>query len=152
MLLSSQYYTRSEQAPRFTFWYMGLGVAQILGGIISFAFQHVHHAALDGWRIMFLMLGLITSVVGALTFFFIPDTPIKASWLTDDEKTALLQHVSHNQTGLWSSKLNLEQIWEAVMDMQLWLLVITTILVGEHASSLALKLTCHFFRCQYPVG
>lgn len=133
MFLSSQYYTRSEQAPRFTFWYMGMGVAQILGGIISFAFQHVHNAALDGWRIMFLMLGLITSVVGALTFFFIPDTPLKASWLADYEKTALLQHVSHNQTGLWSSTLNLEQIWEAVMDMQLWLLVITTILVGSHS-------------------
>ncbi|KAJ5563813.1 hypothetical protein N7513_000055 [Penicillium frequentans] len=130
MFLSSQYYTRSEQAPRFTFWYMGMGVAQILGGIISFAFQHVHNAALDGWRIMFLMLGLITSVVGALTFFFIPDTPLKASWLADYEKTALLQHVSHNQTGLWSSTLNLEQIWEAVMDMQLWLLVITTILIS----------------------
>ncbi|KAJ6016662.1 hypothetical protein N7451_000041 [Penicillium sp. IBT 35674x] len=130
MLLSSQYYTRSEQAPRFTFWYMGMGVAQILGGIISFAFQPVHNAAVDGWCIMFLILGLITSVVGALTFSFIPDTPLKASWLTDDEKTALLQHVSHNQTGLCSSKLNLEQIQEAVMDMQLWLLVITTILIS----------------------
>lgn len=33
MLISSQYYTKSEQAPRFTFWFLGLGVAQIIGGI-----------------------------------------------------------------------------------------------------------------------
>lgn len=129
MLLSSQYYTRSEQAPRFTFWYMGLGVAQILGGIISFAFQHIHHASLEGWRIMFLVLGLITAIVGTLTFFFIPDTPIKAKWLSEDEKVALLQHVSENQTGVWSTTLNPKQILDAICDVQLWLLTLTTILV-----------------------
>lgn len=135
MLISSQYYTRSEQAPRFTFWYMGLGVAQILGGIISFAFQHVHHASLEGWRIMFLVLGLVTAVVGTLTFFFIPDTPIKAKWLSEREKVALLQHVGENQTGVWSTTVNLKQIWESVSDIQLWLLTLTTILVSPYPST-----------------
>ncbi|KAJ5112046.1 hypothetical protein N7532_000091 [Penicillium argentinense] len=130
MLISSQYYTRSEQAPRFTFWYMGLGVAQILGGIISFGFQHVTGASMEGWRIMFLVLGLITAVVGALTFIFIPDTPIKASWLSSAEKVALLHHVSENQTGIWSSAVNLSQIAEALLDPQLWLLTLTTILIS----------------------
>ena len=129
MLISSQFYTRSEQAPRFTFWYMGLGVAQILGGAISFAFQHVEHAALEGWRVMFLVLGLVTVVIGTLTFFFIPDTPMKASWLSEDEKVALIQHVSENQTGIWSSSLNLRQVWEGVLDIQLWILTLMTILV-----------------------
>jgi MFS family permease len=108
---------------------MGLGVAQILGGLISFGFQHVHHASMEGWRIMFLVLGLLTSVVGGLTFFFIPDTPIKATWLSESEKVALLEHVSENQTGVWSTTLNLSQILEAVCDVQLWLLTVTTILV-----------------------
>ncbi|KAJ6184430.1 hypothetical protein N7519_005731 [Penicillium mononematosum] len=130
MLISSQYYTRSEQAPRFTVWYMGLGVAQILGGIISFGFQHVHNASLEGWQVMFLVLGLVTMVVGTLTFFFIPDTPMKATWLSDNEKVALLQHVSENQTGVWSTKLNLRQILEALGDIQLWLLTVTTILIS----------------------
>ncbi|KAJ5489542.1 hypothetical protein N7539_004432 [Penicillium diatomitis] len=130
MLLSSQYYTRSEQAPRFTFWYMGLGVAQILGGIISFAFQHVKYASLEGWRIMFIVLGLVTMVVGALTYFFIPDTPIKAKWLSEEEKIALLQHVGENQTGVWSTTLNFGQIKDAVFDVQLWLLTLITILIS----------------------
>ncbi|KAJ5952343.1 uncharacterized protein N7479_010756 [Penicillium vulpinum] len=130
MLISSQYYTRSEQAPRFTIWYMGLGIAQIIGGIISFGFQHVHHASLEGWRIMFLVLGLVTAFIGVLTFFFIPDTPMKAPWLSENEKVALLQHVSENQTGVWSTALNLKQIWEAIADIQLWLLTVTTILIS----------------------
>ncbi|KAJ5712962.1 uncharacterized protein N7483_010143, partial [Penicillium malachiteum] len=130
MLLMSQFYTRSEQAPRFTLWYTGLGVAQILGGIISYGFQHVRNTSIDGWRIMFLVMGLVTMLVGILIFFFIPDTPSKASWLSDSEKVALLQHVGENQTGVWSSKVHMEQIWEAIMDIQLWLLTFTTILIS----------------------
>ncbi|KAE8150481.1 major facilitator superfamily domain-containing protein [Aspergillus avenaceus] len=126
MLLSSQFYTRSEQAPRFTFWYIGLGVAQILGGVISFAFQQVHNS-FAGWRIMFLVLGLVTALVGALTVLFIPDTPMKAKWLSESEAVALLQHVSVNQTGVWSSAFDGNQIWEAMRDVQLWLLTLTTI-------------------------
>ncbi|PYH71817.1 putative MFS transporter [Aspergillus vadensis CBS 113365] len=130
MLISSQYYTKSEQAPRFTLWYNGLGVAQIIGGLVSFGFQHVHHGAtLAGWRIMFLVIGLATVLIGVLTLLFIPDTPMKAKWLSEEEKVALLQHVSVNQTGVWSSTINLKQIWEAVLDIQLWLLVLITILV-----------------------
>lgn len=135
MLLSSQFYTRSEQAPRFTFWYLGLGVAQIIGGIISFAFQQVHNT-FAGWRIMFLVLGLVTMLVGVLTMLFIPDTPMKARWLSETEKVALLRHVSVNQTGVWSSRVDMRQIWEAVGDVQLWLLTLTTICVSHFCLSL----------------
>ncbi|PWY84766.1 putative MFS transporter [Aspergillus heteromorphus CBS 117.55] len=130
MLISSQYYTKSEQAPRFTFWYNGLGVAQIIGGLVSFGFQHVEHTSMAGWRIMFLVIGLVTVVVGVLTFLLIPDTPMQAPWLSSEEKVALLQHVSINQTGVWSSTFNGKQIWEAVRDVQLWLLTLITILIS----------------------
>ncbi|KAL1610871.1 hypothetical protein SLS59_000508 [Nothophoma quercina] len=41
LLISSQWYSKSEQAPRFSFWYCGLGFGQIIGGAISYGFQHV---------------------------------------------------------------------------------------------------------------
>ncbi|PLB52387.1 putative allantoate permease [Aspergillus steynii IBT 23096] len=127
MLLSSQYYTKQEQAPRFTFWYLGLGVAQIIGGIISFGFQHVHNS-FEGWRIMFLVMGLITVIVGVATYFFIPDTPMKAKFLSDDEKISILKHVSVNQTGIHNSKFNYKHIIESVFDVQVWLLTLQVVL------------------------
>lgn len=128
MLISSQYYTKSEQAPRFTFWFLGLGVAQIIGGIISFGFQHVH-SRFASWRSMFLVMGLLTVLVGFGTFFFLPDTPMKAKWLSDDEKVALLQHTRVNQTGIRNSKFNTRQILEAVTDVQVWLFCLMLALV-----------------------
>lgn len=54
MLLTAQYYTKAEQAARFSVWYMGIGIGQVLGGLFSWAFQHVDaRATLAGWRIMF---------------------------------------------------------------------------------------------------
>lgn len=133
MLISSQYYTKSEQAPRFTFWFLGLGVAQIFGGIISFAFQHVH-SKFASWRIMFLVMGLITVVVGFSTLFYLPDTPMQAKWLSDDEKVALLQHTRVNQTGIRNSKFNSRQILEAVLDVQVWLFCLMVALVRAPSS------------------
>ncbi|KAF4925016.1 Thiamine pathway transporter THI73 [Colletotrichum viniferum] len=131
MLISSQWYTKSEQAPRFSFWYLGLGLGQILGGAISYGFQHVAPGAgLAGWRIMFVVLGCVTVTIGLTTFFFVPDTPMKARWLSDIEKVALLKHVSVNQTGIESRKFRPKQILEALMDPQMYLMTIAVVLLS----------------------
>ena len=132
MLISSQWYTKSEQAPRFSFWYLGLGVGQILGGSVSYGFQHISTgASLAGWRTMFVTLGAITVVTGICTFLFLPDTPMKARWLSTSEKVALLKHVSVNQTGIQSDKFRFKEIIEALVDPQMYLMVVSVILVSR---------------------
>lgn len=131
MLISSQWYTKSEQAPRFSFWYLGLGLGQITGGVISFAFQQIENAPIEGWRIMFIVLGIVSAIVGIATFVFLPDTPMKAKFLTEDEKIALLKHVRVNQTGIQNSTFRAVEIKEAVLDIQLWLLTLIVVLVSE---------------------
>ncbi len=82
---------KSESAPRLSFWYCGLGVGQIVGGAVSYGFQeHGPDARLAGWRTMFVVLGLLTVLVGGCVVLFLPDTPMQAKWLGDDEKVALL--------------------------------------------------------------
>ncbi|KAL6914725.1 hypothetical protein FSST1_012485 [Fusarium sambucinum] len=131
MLISSQWYTKSEQAPRFSFWYLGLGLGQIVGGLVSYGFQHIAPGGqLAGWRIMFITLGLITVVIGLATLIFLPDTPMKAKWLTSSEKVALLKHVSVNQTGIQSRKFRPKEIFEALCDPQLYLMLLSVVLLS----------------------
>ncbi|ETN44523.1 uncharacterized protein HMPREF1541_10193 [Cyphellophora europaea CBS 101466] len=130
MLISSQWYTKAEQAPRFSFWYCGLGIGQILGGIISYGFQQVTHTSFAGWRIMFVFLGVLTVIIGTIAFFFLPDSPMKARFLTDDEKAAVLHHTAENQTGIQNTHFKLAHIWEALLDVQLWLMTLITILIS----------------------
>ncbi|KAL2166170.1 hypothetical protein VTG60DRAFT_3176 [Thermothelomyces hinnuleus] len=131
MLISSQWYTKSEQAPRFCFWYTGLGIGQIVGGLVSFGFQHMGPGAqLTGWRTMFVVLGVVTVLVGWSVILFLPDTPMKARWLSDNEKVALLKHVSVNQTGVQNRKFRAKEIVEALLDPQIWLLLLSVVLLS----------------------
>ncbi|KAM3526352.1 hypothetical protein NHJ13051_003507 [Beauveria bassiana] len=131
MIISSQWYTKSEQAPRFSFWYLGLGLGQILGGAVSYGFQHMGAgAALSGWRTMFVTLGCITVAIGLSVIFFLPDTPMQATWLSNVEKVALLKHVSVNQTGISSKKFRIKEIFEALLDPQIWLLLLAVVLLS----------------------
>jgi len=98
-------------APRFSLWYCGLGFGQIIGGAISYGFQHVTPGAgLAGWRIMFVALGCLTVVIGLGTVLLVSDTPMQARWLTDADKVALLKHVSVNRTGIQSTTSQPRQI------------------------------------------
>lgn len=130
-LLSSQWYTKSEAAPRFSIWYGGLGLGQILGGVFSYAFQQVNDPDFAGWKIMFLVLGVLTMIIGVATIYILPDSPMKAQFLTETEKIALIKHVSMNQMGIKNKNFKLIQVWEALLDLQLWLLILITILVCD---------------------
>lgn len=130
MILSSQWYTKSEQAPRFAIGTCGNGFAQVLGGLISFGFQQVKLEMLAGWRIMFLVLGCTTVLVGIAIFVFIPDTPMKARFLSVNEKVGLLRHVSVNRTGIENRTIRPAEILEALGDVQYWLFILGVICVS----------------------
>ncbi|KAK2738250.1 hypothetical protein FQN57_007113 [Myotisia sp. PD_48] len=130
VLISSQWYTKSEQAPRFSLWYSGLGLGQIIGGLVSYGFQQVIIPSFTGWKIMFVVLGAVTVVVGIATILIIPNTPMEARFLSDQEKAALLKHVSVNQTGVMNKTFKWSHIIEILTDVQLWLMTLITILIS----------------------
>ncbi|KAH8666921.1 allantoate permease [Xylariales sp. PMI_506] len=132
LLISGKWYTKREQAPRFSIWFLGLGVAQIMGGVISWGFQRVaaNGASISSWRIMFITLGCITVLVGIATALIIPDSPMTASWLSDEEKVALLKHISVNQTGVENKTFRGKEIIEAILDPQLWLISLANVCIA----------------------
>jgi MFS family permease len=124
MLLSSQYFTRAEQASRFAIWYSGLGLAQMLGGLISFGFQdvslvtHPPSSAHAGWRMMFLAIGLSTVLFGVALLLGVPDNPMNACFLNDEEKVNLLEYVKGNQAGIENKHFQPKQLVECFLDVQ----------------------------------
>jgi hypothetical protein len=53
VLITSACYQRKETSPRYGIWYCGLGGGQILGVVLSFAFQYVKNNHFEGWRMIF---------------------------------------------------------------------------------------------------
>ncbi|KAF4551512.1 Thiamine pathway transporter-like protein 1 [Elsinoe fawcettii] len=131
MLLSAQYYTRQEQTVRFSLWFLGMGLGQILGGLISFAFQHVPSTStLSGWKVMFIVLGLVTMVFGVSVCLFVPDTPMAAKFFTAREKVMILEHTKVNQVGIVNRKWRTKEVVEACLDVQFWLMFAAILLQG----------------------
>lgn len=68
VVFTSAWYRKEEQAFRVGIWFSMCGFAQMFGGFFSYGVaNHVGgdvQAALQGWQIIFLFLGLLTSVVG----------------------------------------------------------------------------------------
>lgn len=125
--ISGMYYTKSEQSARIGFWATQAGTGYVVGGLISFGFQHYHSEHFTSWQIMFLVVGLVTVVFGLLTFFYLPDNVTNAWFLTQEEKLEVVGHIRANQTGLETKKFKKHQIKELFFkDKLTWPMLLLT--------------------------
>ncbi len=76
--------------------YFGAPLAYIFGSPLSGYLMQLHgFIGLDGWQWMFLIEGLMTTVVGVWTFWYLDDRPSDAAWLETAQKTALTASVTN---------------------------------------------------------
>lgn len=95
------------------------------------------------WQVLFLIYGLVTIVFGILTFFFLPDNPMK-SRLRYEEKLQIIERVRDNQTGIENKRFKWNQFKEVMLDVRTWLIsliVITTNVPNGAVSSFSSIIT-----------
>lgn len=100
----------------------------MFGGLLGFAFYHIQGAALASWRIMFIVLGLLTVLWGAAIVYILPTSPMKARGISAEDRVKIVERVRENQTGVQNRKFKLEHVWEAVKDPQAWCLFLINLL------------------------
>lgn len=79
---------------------------------------------------MFLLLGLCTTMLGIATFLVLPEDPMSASWMSKIEKVALLRHVAENKTGVRNAHIKPSQVFEVLLDPQVYLLFFMEVAVS----------------------
>ncbi|OTA98197.1 hypothetical protein M426DRAFT_326182 [Hypoxylon sp. CI-4A] len=125
VLFTSQWYTKEEQAFRVGIWFSTCGAAQMFGGFFAYGVAiHVGKdptAALKGWQIIFLFLGLLTAVIGIAFWFVMPDSPAVAGFLDKEQKGHHLERIRHNEQGIGSQTFKWDQVREALTDTMTWL-------------------------------
>ncbi|KAL3478284.1 major facilitator superfamily domain-containing protein [Aspergillus californicus] len=126
---TSMWYTRAESTPRFGLWYCGLGSGQIVGGLVSFGAQHAPESlSLEGWRIMFLVIGAVNIIAAILVLTCLPTTLETAYFLSESEKTRLAQRLVADSAGAGPKVFHYTSLLSALTDAQTWLLSLLTIL------------------------
>ncbi|HAT1680546.1 TPA: MFS transporter [Klebsiella oxytoca] len=117
-------YIRARVTGYFLF---GAPLAFIIGGPVSGLLLDLEGSVLafglHGWQLMFLVEGLLASVMGIWVFFCLDDRPDHASWLTNQEKAAL-GHILRQEDQMKLS-LGPKGVWQALLDIRvLWLCLI----------------------------
>lgn len=118
-----------------TFWYRtderSIRVAAILasatlagafGGALAFAVGHMNQIqGLSAWRWLFILEGLPSTMSAVLVFFYLPDYPETARWLSTEEKALaarrLMQEGSHG-TG---KSLTWPEAKDTLTEWRLWI-------------------------------
>ncbi len=126
MILYLTYWYPSSRRAAVTGQFMfAVPVASIVGGPLSgWIMSSLDKAAgLDGWRWLFLIEGLPTTLFGIVCYFLLRDRPADAGWLTDAEKR-LVEYVLRTDVGKLAPAAGgaRHQVRKALTDLQLWLL------------------------------
>lgn len=131
-MYTSMWYTRAESTPRYGLWYSGLGMGQIIGGLISFGAQHAPpQLAFHGWRIMFVAVGAVNIVASILVLFVLPESPASPStrFLTAAQRARVAERLRADSAGVGDKVFRWQALLEAAVDLQTWLLVVLAILI-----------------------
>ncbi|KAH0583569.1 hypothetical protein H2248_009192 [Termitomyces sp. 'cryptogamus'] len=73
---------------------------------------------------LMILTGLVTLVVSGLFWFFFPDSPVSARFLTPEERVKVIQRIKVNQSGVENKHWKRDQFLEALCDPKTWLLAI----------------------------
>ncbi|KAM0753792.1 MFS general substrate transporter [Meredithblackwellia eburnea MCA 4105] len=123
-LITSSWYKQREQPLRFGMWTVLNGVLPVPFLVIYFGLGHVKTGPLQDWRLIFLIVGLLSCLTGIVLFFFLPDTPANASWLNEREKSIAVARVAESQQGMKNTHFKWYQAREALLDYRVWLIVL----------------------------
>jgi ACS family allantoate permease-like MFS transporter len=102
-LITSQWYTKKEQGFRTGIWFSFNGWAQIFGGLLAYGIARgvdIHGAAIAGWQIIFLVVGLLTVVIGIIFLFTVPDNQMNARFLKKEDRLLAIERIRINQQGV----------------------------------------------------
>ena len=122
-LFTSQWYTKKEQGTRIGIWFSFNGFAQVFGGLLAYGIAigaARHGSTIQPWRIVFLVTGLLTAVLGCLFLYVMPDNQLNARWLSKDDRRLAIERVRINQQGIGNKRFKAYQLKEALLDPMTW--------------------------------
>lgn len=124
MIVTSMFYTRDEQTKRVGYWFLMNGIAIIFLGFVGFGVLHTKTHNFMPWQWLMIITGIITLITAVSFWFFFPDSPENAQFLTPEERVQVVQRIKVNQTGVENKKWKREQFTEAFTDPKTWLIAV----------------------------
>lgn len=79
-----------------------------------------HGSSIASWKIVFLVTGLLTIVLGSIFLWIVPDSQLNARWLKKEDRVLAIARVRINQQGIGNKHFKWYQVKEALLDPMTW--------------------------------
>jgi MFS family permease len=110
-----------HRAKILALFYLAQPLTTVVGAPIASLLIQAHGLfGLEGWRVMFFGVAVPAIIVGIITWFYLPDTPTSAKWLSEDERTWLNRELAKEEAGKLSGHGGMTL--QALKDKRVWLL------------------------------
>ncbi|KAG6833564.1 hypothetical protein H0H87_005215 [Tephrocybe sp. NHM501043] len=121
VFIITTWYKRHEVQKRLAFFYL---FSIFIGGfssIFAYALTEIAPAGgLNGWQWIFIVEGIITIVLGLLTFLFIPDFPDKNRFLTAEQTQMILDRVEKDRGDSLPDQMTWTKLRNHLSDWTMW--------------------------------
>ncbi|KAI3396081.1 hypothetical protein diail_498 [Diaporthe ilicicola] len=121
----SLFYKRKELATRVTLIYTASIFATGMNGLIAATVFRTMRGVLglSGWRWMYWIFGSISVVTSALSYFILPNEPLKTRWLTPEERRLAYDRIAKDTVEIKADGSIKQGFRDAVRDPKVWLFV-----------------------------
>ena len=101
ILYLTQWYPSSRRAQIISMFLTGVAISGVIGGPLSgwILGSMSGVAGLAGWKWLFLLEGIPSLVMGAATYWYLPDSVERAPWLPEDERQCLMRNLRDEAGG-----------------------------------------------------
>ncbi|KAG7827093.1 hypothetical protein KL920_004753 [Ogataea angusta] len=120
-LMIAGFYLKTESPHRTAFIFMF--ASSVINGALS-ALATTFGSAIPTWKYIYVLVGSISFVWSVVIFWFLPDSPINAKFLTEREKVFMVKRIVDNATGVENNMWKWEQVKEAFLDVRVYLIML----------------------------
>ncbi|KAI9147584.1 Endochitinase 1 [Paramyrothecium foliicola] len=121
--ITQMWWRRREQTLRVGSWYCMNGMTWVFGSLITYGLASIN-SQMKPYQIIFLFFGLITVVVATIMYYWMPDSPTEAKFLSNEDKVIAIHRLRSNQMGVMSREWRHAHFLETLLDIKTWLWVI----------------------------
>ncbi|KAL1659379.1 major facilitator superfamily domain-containing protein [Schizophyllum commune] len=111
---------RREQTMRLAIWMAANGGTGMFGSLLSWGLGHIG-GSLRPYQTIFLFIGCLTTACSPIILLVLPDSPIKAKFLSQDEKIIAIERIRANNQGTETKVWKWEQVNELLLDPKTYL-------------------------------
>jgi sugar phosphate permease len=117
----THWFTLKDRARAIAVFYAAIPAGSFIGSAAAGWLLAVHWMGLSGWRWLFILEGIPAVVVGAVTLFYLTDHPSDANWLTESERSSIINGLAAEHAA--KTKQPQFTFWAACKDPRLLCLV-----------------------------